>query len=56
MRDLRCVMINFDPEGGPAAPEMMKAVARVNQSHAGIYGTVTRLGRLVVGQTVLLHR
>ena len=26
-----------------------------NQNHAGIYGAVTRIGRLAVGQTVLLR-
>jgi uncharacterized protein len=56
MRDLRCAMVNFDPDGGSSAPEMLKAVARANQSNAGIYGTVTRMGRLAVGQTVVLHR
>jgi uncharacterized protein len=56
MRDLRCVMVNFDPDGGSAAPEIMKAVVRANQNYAGIYGTVTRIGRLAVGQTIMLHR
>jgi uncharacterized protein YcbX len=55
LRDERCVMVNFDPDGGSAAPEVMKAVVRANQNHAGIYGTVTRIGRLAVGQTVVLH-
>lgn len=56
MRDLRCVMVNFDPDDGSPAPEIMKAVVRANQNHAGIYGTVTRTGRLAVGQTIVLHR
>jgi uncharacterized protein YcbX len=56
MRDLRCVMLNLDPDGGPRAPEMMKAVVRANENHAGVYGAVTRIGRLAVGQTVRLHR
>jgi uncharacterized protein YcbX len=56
MRDLRCVMVNFDPDGGSPAPEVMKAVVRANDNHAGIYGTVTRVGRLAVGQTIVLHR
>ena len=38
------------------APEVMKAIVRVNENQAGIYGTVTRLGRLAVGQTVFLER
>jgi hypothetical protein len=33
----------------------MKAVVRANQNTAGIYGTVTRIGRLEVGQTIFLH-
>ena len=56
MRDLRCAMVNFDPDGGSHAPEMMKAVVRANQNNAGIYTTVTRIGRLAVGQTIVLHR
>ena len=56
MRDARCVMVNFDPDGGSPAPEVLKAVVRANQNNAGIYGTVTRIGRLAVGQTVVLHR
>lgn len=55
-RDLRCVMVNFDPDDGSPAPEVMKAVVRANQNNAGIYGTVTRIGRLAVGQTIVLHR
>ena len=56
MRDIRCVMVNFDPDGASPAHEILKAVARANQNTAGIYGTVTRTGRLAVGQMVLLHR
>lgn len=55
-RDVRCAMVNFDPDGGSPAPEMLKAVVRANQNNAGIYGTVTRTGRLAVGQPILLHR
>jgi uncharacterized protein YcbX len=56
MRDVRCAMVNFDPDGGSPAPEMLKAAVRANQNNAGIYGTVTRIGRLAVGQTVVLRR
>jgi uncharacterized protein YcbX len=56
MRDLRCAMVNFDPDRGSSAPEVMKAVVRANQNNAGIYGTVTHIGRLAVGQTIVLHR
>jgi len=55
MRDLRCSMLNLDPDSASSAPEMMKAVVRANQNTAGIYGTVTRIGRLAVGQPILLR-
>ena len=55
MRDERCSMVNVDPDSASPAPEVMKAVVRANQNNAGIYGAVTRTGRLAVGQSVLLH-
>jgi MOSC domain-containing protein len=54
MRDVRCSMVNLDPDSASPAPEMLKAVVRVHQNTAGIYGAVTRIGRLAVGQTVFL--
>ena len=56
MPDPRCVMVTLDPEGGRRSPEVMKAVVRANQNNAGIYATVTRSGRLAVGQAIHLHR
>ena len=55
MRDLRCSMVNLDPDTASPAPEVMKAVVRANQNNAGIYGAVTRIGRLAVGQTIFLR-
>jgi uncharacterized protein YcbX len=55
MHDVRCSMVNLDPDSASAAPEVLKAVVRANQNNAGIYGTATRIGRLTVGQTVILH-
>jgi uncharacterized protein YcbX len=55
MRDLRCSMVNLDPDSASPAPEVMKAVVRANQNNAGIYGAVTRIGKLAVGQTILLR-
>ena len=55
MRDGRCSMVNIDPDSATLAPEVMKAIVRANQNNAGIYGAVTRIGRLAVGQTVLLR-
>jgi hypothetical protein len=56
LRDVRCAMLNIDPDSGRTAPEMMKAAVRANENYAGVYGTVTRTGRLEVGQTIILHR
>jgi hypothetical protein len=55
MRDVRCSMVNLDPDSASPAPEMLKAVVRVHQNTAGVYGTVTRTGRLAVGQTIFLR-
>jgi uncharacterized protein YcbX len=55
MRDLRCSMVNLDPDTASSAPEVMKAIVRANQNTAGIYGTVTRTGRVAVGQSIVLH-
>ena len=55
MRDPRCAMVNIDPDGGNLSAEVMKACVRANENNAGIYGMVTRIGRLSVGQTIVLH-
>jgi uncharacterized protein YcbX len=54
-RDVRCSMVNLDPDTARSAPEVLKAVVRAHQNTAGIYGTVTRIGRLAVGQTIFLR-
>jgi uncharacterized protein YcbX len=55
MRDVRCSMVNLDPDSASAAPEVLKAVVRAHQNTAGVYGAVTRIGRLAVGQAILLR-
>ncbi|HEV8069025.1 MAG TPA: MOSC domain-containing protein [Planctomycetaceae bacterium] len=55
MRDLRCVMINLDPDTAEANADVMKTVVRLNENHAGVYGTVVRTGELRVGQVVGLR-
>jgi len=54
MPDVRCSMLNLDPDTAKPAPEMLKAVVRANQNNAGVYGTVTRTGRVATGQKVFL--
>ncbi len=53
--DQRCAMLNLDPDTATPAPEMLKAAVRANQNNAGIYGAVTRTGRLEAGQTIFLR-
>ena len=55
MRDIRCAMVNFDPDSARPAPEVLKAAVHLNHNNAGIYGTVTRTGRLASGQTIFLR-
>ena len=55
MRDVRCSMVNFDPDSGRADPEVLKSIVRTHQNTAGIYGTVIRIGRLAIGQTIRLQ-
>ena len=51
-RDERCSMVNFDPDSARPAPEMLKAIVRARDNKAGVYGSVTRRGRVAVGQAV----
>jgi uncharacterized protein YcbX len=55
MCDIRCAMLNLDPDSGKPSPEVLKAVVRANRNNAGIYGAVTRTGRLAAGQPMFLH-
>ncbi|MFN0122772.1 MAG: MOSC domain-containing protein [Blastocatellia bacterium] len=54
LRDLRCVMINLDPDTAKQDPNIMKATVRLNGNNAGAYGTVLRTGQIKVGQSVSL--
>jgi uncharacterized protein YcbX len=54
-RDERCAMVNFDPDSARPSPEVLKAVVRVRNNKAGVYGTVVRRGRLAVGQPIFFE-
>jgi uncharacterized protein YcbX len=51
-RDERCSMVNFDSDSARTPPEVLKAIVRVRNNKAGVYGTVIRRGHLAVGQSV----
>jgi uncharacterized protein YcbX len=55
-RDVRCAMVNLDPDTAEKDARVMKAVVRLNGNNAGVYGTVVRTGSIHVGQTVSLAR
>ena len=55
MCDERCSMVNLDPDTARPTAEVLKAIVRLKQNKAGVYGTITRRGRLAVGQPVLFE-
>lgn len=54
MQDLRCMIINLDPDTARQDARVMKTVVRLNANNAGVYGTVLRTGTIRVGQGVSL--
>lgn len=54
-RDVRCAMVNLDPEEPRPAPEVLRTIVRTRHAVAGVYATVTRTGRLSVGQLITLR-
>jgi uncharacterized protein YcbX len=53
-RDVRCVMLNLDPDTATQDKRVLKTVVRLNKNHAGVYGTVVQTGTLRVGDPVSL--
>ena len=54
LRDVRCVMVNLDPDTGAQDGRVMKTVVRLNENNAGVYGTVVQTGTIHVGDPVSL--
>ena len=54
MRDLRCVMVNLDPDTAEKNASVMKTVVQLNENHAGVYASVARTGRIRIGAQVSL--
>jgi uncharacterized protein len=55
IRDERCSIVNFDPGSARADAGVLKAIVRARDNKAGVYGTVTRRGRLTVGQSIFFE-
>jgi hypothetical protein len=54
LRDVRCMMINLDPDTATQDARMLKTVVRLNLNNAGVYGTVAQTGAIHVGQPISL--
>lgn len=54
-RDERCSMVNFDPDSARPSAEVLKSIVRTRDNKAGVYGAVTRRGRISVGQPVFFE-
>jgi hypothetical protein len=54
MRDVRCSMLNLDPDTASSAPEVLKAVVGAHENNSGVYGMVVRPGIIRVGDRVRL--
>ena len=54
-RNQRCVMINVDPATTERNPAVLRAVAQQRQACAGVYGTTVQLGRVSVGDVVVIE-
>jgi uncharacterized protein YcbX len=54
LRDKRCVMVNLDPDTAQSDANVMKTVVKLNENNAGVYGTVTKIGEIIVGQKIYL--
>ena len=50
--DVRCAMINYDPDSGARSPKILETVVRERDNKAGVYGAVVRRGILARGQPV----
>jgi uncharacterized protein YcbX len=53
-RDLRCIMIDLDPDTAVRDARVQKTVVRLNGNNAGVYATVLRRGTIRVGDRVCL--
>jgi uncharacterized protein YcbX len=53
--DERCSMVNLEPGSARVSAEVLKAIVRTRDNKAGVYGAVTRCGRLAVGQPVFFE-
>lgn len=54
MRDVRCVIVNLDPDTAVADARIFRTIARSHDNCAGVYASVLRVGALSEGDPVYL--
>jgi hypothetical protein len=52
MRDVRCMVVNFDPDSAERDPQVLRAVARHRDTCVGVYATVETPGAVRAGDPV----
>jgi hypothetical protein len=52
LRDVRCAMINLDPDNAAADPRILKALSGANAACLGVYAYVEQPGTIRVGDAV----
>jgi uncharacterized protein YcbX len=55
IKDIRCVIVNFDPETAVAEPHIFKTIVRSRQNCAGVYASVMNPGTLSIGDGIYLN-
>jgi uncharacterized protein YcbX len=56
IKDVRCVMVNLDPETAEFDPRVLKTIGRSRNNCAGVYASVLNTGTLSVGDSVYLTK
>src|SRR5260221_2283876 len=56
MKDIRCGMLNIDPDTAALTPEVLRAAVRSNDNCAGAYGVTLTTGMISVGDAVYLKQ
>lgn len=54
MRDVRCVMVNLDPDSAVSNANVLQSAVRLNANCAGVYATVIRTGVVERGDPLFL--
>jgi uncharacterized protein YcbX len=53
-RDLRCPMVNLDPETAAPDPRILRAVGQSHDAYAGVYGSTFTTGTIRIGDGIHL--